>query len=355
MEFDFYSFKSRTDSKRTKVFVDPGTGKVIHQVDHLNSVPNYLRQLHVRLMDGFYGRQLVGLAGIGLVIISITGLLIYGDFMKKQFFGVIRHGKNMRIIFADWHKLVGIAALVFNLMIAFTGAWLGLQPRLRKWTGMEIPNTYVRGEKPLTPEEDERFEFDYYLALEKSQQAIDNFIPVMVTPSSDGSATLEIRGDLKGNIYEPHINKVVLDKGSLDVLFQYDISKQNFWHRLYFIQEGLHFGRFAGIGVKIAYLLLGLTSGFLSISGFVIYLKRKENKKNSRLNAGKTVFLYSMGTVAVLVLLGLATTLIGYNYVTMVITPLVYLFLIAFIGYQIYRRVIKKKRDRDKTKKWEYA
>lgn len=354
--YDYYYSGEKYESERYKVFVDPSTGDYLGRKDQLNSVPNYLRQVHVRLMDGWYGRQLVGLAGIGLLVISITGLLIYGNFMKSQVFGAIRNQKGIRVIMADWHKLIGIAALLFNLMIAITGGWLGLQPKLMTWTDMKVPNHYQRSEKPLEASQDEALNFDLNALMGKLNTEFPDFKPVMIIPSSNGYNTIEMRGDYVGTLYEPHIHKIVLDKTDLQTLFAYDGRKQNFWHKLYFIQEGLHFGRYAGLITKILYFILGLTSGFLSLTGFIIYLKRKEAKTVFKSTVMKTVFVYSVSILVFLILMGWAVTFFGYVWVATVITPSVYIFLIGFIVYHLFRwrkrrrSIINEKIQKNKSK-----
>ncbi|HWK99437.1 MAG TPA: PepSY-associated TM helix domain-containing protein, partial [Parapedobacter sp.] len=128
---------------RYDFFVDGGTDRVLGQRNHQNSLANYLRQMHVRLYEGYWGRQLVGIGGIALAFVAITGLVIYGNFMKRQVWPAIRNRTNIRIVMADWHKLLGISALAFNLVIALTGAWLGLQPWLMKWLDIKTPNSYA--------------------------------------------------------------------------------------------------------------------------------------------------------------------------------------------------------------------
>ncbi|MEO8174483.1 MAG: PepSY-associated TM helix domain-containing protein, partial [Sediminibacterium sp.] len=44
------------------------------------------------------------------------------------------------------------------------------------------------------------------------------------------------------------------------------------------INSQVHFGKYGGLPVKILYSLFGLSSGFLSITGFLLWLKRR--KKN---------------------------------------------------------------------------
>ncbi len=333
---DIYKEQAPYDSERYQVFVNPYSGKILGTKDHLNSLSNYLRQVHVRLMDAWWGRQLVGLAGIGLVMLCVTGLLIYGQFMKNQVFGAIRK-KNLRILMADWHKMVGIAALAFNLMIGATGAWLGLQPVLIKWLDIKAPNTYKRADKILDPKEDVLQSYDYWQALTIAKSEIPGFIPTQVIPSKDGTNTLEIKGDAGRLPFEPHISKVVVDKTSLEILNSYDIREQAFLDKFYYLQEGLHFGRFGGIFLKIAYALLGLTSGILSITGFFIYLIRKKKTADEKAEVKKTIFIYSISTIFFIVLLGAAVIFIGYAYATMVVTPSVYIFLLAFISYHLFK------------------
>src|SRR5690606_5067541 len=91
------------DLVRYDFFIDAGMDRIVGQRNQQNSLANYLRQMHVRLYEGYWGRQLVGLGGIALAVVTITGLLIYGNFMKKQAWPNLRKTLDMRIIMADWH------------------------------------------------------------------------------------------------------------------------------------------------------------------------------------------------------------------------------------------------------------
>ena len=333
---DIFQDAGAKDSQRIQVFINPYTGAILGQKSHTDSLSNYLRQIHVRLMDAWWGRQIVGLAGVGLLILCITGLLIYGQFMKNQVFGAIRQ-KNLRILMADWHKMVGIAALLFNLMIAGTGAWLGLQPILIKAFNIEAPNSFVRTEKISSPETDIDQAYDFWQALEVAKSQIPQFTVTQIIPSKNGSNTIELKGDAGHLPFEPHISKVVLDKKTLEILHVYDIRKQAFSDKFYYMQEGLHFGRFGGIFLKIAYALLAITSGVLSITGFFIYLIRKKKTAEEKDQVKKTIFIYSISTISLIIVLGLITIVIGYAYATMLMTPAVYIFLFFFSTYRLYQ------------------
>lgn len=339
---DIFKEDGATSSQRVQIFIDPFTGEILGQKSHTDSLSNFLRQVHVRLMDSWWGRQIVGLAGIGLCLLCISGLLIYGKFMKNQVFGAIRK-KNLRILMADWHKMVGIAALLFNLMIGATGAWLGLQPVLIKAFDIKAPNTFKRSEKILSPEEDILQPYAYWESLEVAKNQIPDFKITQVIPSKDGTNTLELKGDAGHLPFEPHISKVVLDKSTLQVLDVYDIRDQEFSDKFYYMQEGLHFGRFGSILLKIAYSLLGLTTGILSITGFFIYMLRSKKNEKEKSQVKKTIFIYSVGIILFIVLLGAVTVFVSYATATMIVTPMVYIFLSLFIPLQIMRHIRKKR------------
>ncbi|MBN7817438.1 PepSY-associated TM helix domain-containing protein [Algoriphagus pacificus] len=344
--FDYYK-NDGANNARYHVYVDPYSGEILGTKDHYNGLANYLRQLHVRLLDNLYGRQLVGIAGIGLFIISLTGILIYGKFMKKQSFAEIRKGKGLRILMADWHKLIGITALVFNLMIAGTGAWLGLQPKIIQWFDIKAPNKFKRSEILKSAQEDIQEVFDYDHLVAKASLSIPEFIPTLVIPSSDGSNTVEVAGDIQGLPFEPHISKIIFDKTTGKEIFKYDIRDQTLGDQIYYIQEGLHFGRFGGIWLKIAYAILGLSSGILSITGYVIYLARQKNKYSKPNLALRRVSFYCLVGLMSFVVFGFISVWIGYAVATGIVTPLVYIFLFCYLSYQLYifwhkKRTIKE-------------
>ena len=74
-----------------QIFFNPYTAQVVGTRDAIMTFSYYIRHLHVRLFNGFQGRWWVGLGGVALLISTVTGILIYGHFMKRQFFGAIRN------------------------------------------------------------------------------------------------------------------------------------------------------------------------------------------------------------------------------------------------------------------------
>ncbi|QSE96197.1 PepSY-associated TM helix domain-containing protein [Fulvivirga lutea] len=328
-------FQSESDSKLFpvfwEVFVDPYSGKTLGDRNYYKTFSYYLRNIHVRFYEGYFGRQIVGLAGIALVISSITGLLIYGRFTKRQNFGKIRN-KNIRTQQADYHKYIGITALVFNLMIAITGAWLGLQVYLQKWMHIDRPNTYISSNSVRIKNQSS---IDFDLALIKAKSEFPELIPTIIRPTKNG--TVEVIGDVAGKVYERNSNKLVLSTADYSTLFKYNISEATASHKLFFIQEALHFGDFGGFTLKLIYGLFGLTTGFLSLSGFIIYLERTKKQravKPSFQELGPVLWKYTFGLLAFCLITMIMSLIWGIGVPTLIVSVIFYSLLI-FISMKV--------------------
>jgi uncharacterized iron-regulated membrane protein len=336
--------KDKASNKSYFLFVDPVQDKILGSRDRQNSLANYLRQIHVRLYESFWGRQLVGLAGVAFIILTVTGFLIYGNFMKKQAYPKIRR-KGMRMIMGDWHKILGITALAFNFVIASTGAWLGLQPKLMQWFKIKAPND-IALPKITDPVTDAKTEVQWNEVFRVAKREFPDLIPGYIRASEDGTSTIEVHGSIAGQVYEKNINTLVLSKTSYQPVFKCDLRAMSFRDKFYSVQEALHFGDYGGLWLKIIYTILGLTSAFLSISGFIVYLYRTNKKQQRKMTPLKTTFLYSMVILIILVTIALISMLIGYRQAATVAAIIINGTIIVLILYAIISYIIKKVRPK---------
>lgn len=332
--------KDKASSHSYSLFVDPVEDKILGGRDRQNSLANYLRQMHVRLYEGFWGRQLVGLAGVAFVIVTVTGFLIYGNFMKKQSYPKIRK-KNIRILMADWHKILGISALAFNFVIAITGAWLGLQPKLMKWFNIKAPNDF-EAKIIIDKKLDSKTTVEWSSVFKTIKHEFPDLKPGYMRSSEDGTATIEVHGSIEGQIYERNINSIVLSKLTYKPLYKFDARKGSITDKFYSIQEALHFGDFGGLGLKILYAILGLTSAFLSISGFVVYLYRTDKKKKRMMSPLKITFIWSVAILLILIVIAMISMFVGYREASLISAIIINGILAMFIIYAIVNYIKKR-------------
>lgn len=71
-----------------------------------------------------WGRYLVGLSGMAMLLAIIAGIFIHVKWRKE--FVMLRPKRSWRLLLTDQHKLLGLWSLPFTLILAFTGTILGL-------------------------------------------------------------------------------------------------------------------------------------------------------------------------------------------------------------------------------------
>ena len=87
---------------------------------------HWLRDIHRDLMlpNRTVGRFLVGIAGLVMLVSILTGVLTHRKLLRELF--TLRAGRSRRLQWKDTHNVLGVWALPFHAMIAFSGAYLGL-------------------------------------------------------------------------------------------------------------------------------------------------------------------------------------------------------------------------------------
>jgi len=280
---DTHQFNLKIDGTKYDFFVNPYNGQISGRRTG-ETFANVLRQTHLRL---FYfkwqGRVFVGVMGLALLISSITGLIIYFPFMKKLSFGQIRWNRKLQLILSDWHKLIGITTIIFNIVIGLTGAVLGLENLQRYSDTAKIilhpkPSKADRQDKPKTL--DDRLTIDE--AVLKAQEAIPQFVPEYVRLPRAKKNHWYLKGHVDRYLAAKGTAWIILDTHTGATIAKEDPRQTQLLTKAYNVSEPLHFGYFAGPVVKVLYTLLGLASGLLSISGFIIWiLKWRKYRRQS--------------------------------------------------------------------------
>ncbi|HEY0273522.1 MAG TPA: PepSY-associated TM helix domain-containing protein, partial [Chitinophaga sp.] len=85
------------------------------------TLANVIFSLHTDLFLDLPGELFLCGMGILFVISIITGLVLYGPYMKKLPFGTVRRDRSRRFRWLDLHNLLGIATGAWLLVVGATG------------------------------------------------------------------------------------------------------------------------------------------------------------------------------------------------------------------------------------------
>jgi len=270
------------------VFLDPATGEIRGERrptgGYTASVYQFIRQSHVRLLMGFWGRVFVGVFGVTLSLSCITGIWIYRGWIKKLFQLKLQGGWRSRKPWAELHKFIGVWSLIFNLLIGLTGAVLGLENLTNKlsqtwFAPAKSVSKKTPEPKPTTLPTPEGEPLGVSALLAHAHRAFPDLKVRTISFPANAANPVVLRGGVPNILVaDSHVrsaNSIALNSITGETERIVDGRKTNFWRRVYWSFDPLHFGYFGGMLTKIIWFILGLTPGTLAITGAVMWWRRR--------------------------------------------------------------------------------
>ena len=236
-----------------------------------------------------YGRYLAGLVAFFFLFAIITGILVHWNKIVSNFY-TFRPWAKLKTVWTDAHTALGVIGFPFQFVYAVTGAFFLLKGILI----LPIVMGLYEGDQNKLYKDLEYTHPEYAFHYERSETlpAIDPFIIEMKTEWPNFRVT------------EAHIfnygdtNMHVSISGYLG----YNTKLNGLGHRIYKVADGsiveekvpmtnnsyldgvknmmfrLHFGDYAGYGLRIISFILGLVSCFVILSGILIWLVARDKK-----------------------------------------------------------------------------
>lgn len=256
-----------------------GQGSLVEQA---TAFSEFVLNLHIALhLPRAWGEFVVGLAGVALLSSLVSGILAHPRIFKDAFH--LRLGGSRRLQEADLHNRLGIWALPFHVVIALTGALLGLSTLIVGVLAMLL----YRGDTAQV----------YGLFIDAPPTADAGAAPLPAL----GAILAEARRRAPGG--EPH--QLIIERGGrrdaritvtserARLLVPQDTTTFDAAGRVVTDRHPrdlaagmrilggigqLHFGWFGGLPVRLAYGLLGIALCVVTSSGVTIWLARRRDK-----------------------------------------------------------------------------
>jgi uncharacterized iron-regulated membrane protein len=128
------------------VYLDPPTARVLDVVDFRSSLIGFLHRFHENLtIPEYSGRAIVGWAGVGMLILSLTGIWLWwprsGAFLPGLRWGRAAHTTT------NLHHVIGFWISIPLAVVSFTGIYLGFPQTARDVMSSIAPMT-PQGQRP---------------------------------------------------------------------------------------------------------------------------------------------------------------------------------------------------------------
>jgi uncharacterized iron-regulated membrane protein len=296
---------------QTDAFVDPGTGQINAVARELPDpilllinihdcaltcagLPGYQAWLSTPL-PGLFGHNvtlggyLLGLLGTLLIFLAVSGAIVWWPGLHAWATGfVVRRGRGGYVRDLDLHRVVGIVAVPFLLMWGVTGAAFYFRWPAQVYSAL-LPGQIVQ-EPPSPPPGTGPM-----LNLEQAQDAALRAHPgarmtgfILNDPDTPGgSYGFRMYQGSDPYRYWNYAGSIYVQVDSHGGGLR-DYAPENpgtplaqrLWQDGFYY--GLHFGSSVGSGIRLIWLLFGLTPVVLAVTGLTVWLTKSRSKRNRR-------------------------------------------------------------------------
>lgn len=268
---DPYIFQVQSERKRTeKIVADASTGRVLGTIE--SGWVDWMVDLHRNLLSGTTGRTIVGWAGVVLLALSSTGLLMWlrGARNWRSWITVRRGGSTIRFNY-ELHRASGLWAYAFLAVLAFTGIERSFPTTFRdatKW----VTGQPVTVPAPKKIQSELKLSLDEYMRL--AHVAMPDGVPTEMRLPESGKGPVDMRFYRAGDL-SPSGNHVYLEPATGAVLLIDRVVDRPIGARFLASMSPIHYGQFGGIGIKIAWALLALSPLLLFVTGLLAWWRPK--------------------------------------------------------------------------------
>lgn len=252
--------------------VDARSAKVLAGPRPDEGFMHVLLKLHTDLFAGLPGTLLLGFMGLLLLLAIVSGVVLYGPFMRKLRFGSVRR-HALRTRWLDLHNLLGIATLVWVAVAGVTGVVNTLAvPLVELWRIDQLADMVGSDTGPPLPGPRASLQ----ASVEAAQALRPGMTPSLISlPGTEYTSSrhygIFLRGatPLTARLLAP----VLVDAQTGVPAGTRDLP----WYvQALLLSQPLHFGDYGGLPLKVLWALLDLAAIVVLASGLVLWLRRRE-------------------------------------------------------------------------------
>ncbi|WP_340677862.1 PepSY-associated TM helix domain-containing protein [Paraglaciecola sp.] len=254
-----------------KIYLNPYTNEILSAPVKTDSdLTDWMVELHYSFLLHGSGIFIVFIFGVVLVILGITGLIIYRKFYTRLF--TLRYKAVKLVLFSDIHKMFGTFASPILLVIGITGVYWNAKEFLHEVSHTAEEETWVLTKRLYSND------ISLDKILSDSQSGLIGFTPTYLLFPFDATSHFTVFGHVttRNPLYSEYNSWLSFDKHNGQLLSVDDIRQGSLLRKFDDSIRRLHFGSFAGIVPKILWCIAGLTPLALVITGGYMWWNRKK-------------------------------------------------------------------------------
>lgn len=232
--------------------------------------------LHTDLFVDLPGELFLAVMALLFVAAIVSGVVLYGPFMKKLDFGTVRRGHARRLKWLDLHNLLGIVTAGWVFVVGLTGVMNELStPLFGIWQMTDMKQLLASYEGQGVPPQNALPSVQ--AAMDSAQKAVPAMrITSIVYPGNPFGSPYHYLfwAQGKSNLTSRLMNPILVNARTSELS---GIVKMPWYLRALEVSRPLHFGDYGGLPLKIIWALLdGITIIVLG-SGLYLWIARRKN------------------------------------------------------------------------------
>lgn len=245
-----------------------------------------LLALHQDLFVGAPGELLMGAMAMLLLLSLISGIVIYGPFMRRLEFGTVRWTTAKKLPWFDLHNLLGVVALCWMLVVAGSGVLNAVStPLFALWKADSMSRTLApyRGDPAVT----QPISVDVVAAA--AQKALPGRrVTGIVYPHPDYSSPWHFLVYMVGTT---PVTSRIFTPVLVDAKTGIVTSSQQFpWYiHAMEVSRPLHFGDYGGLPLKVLWAVLDIVMIGVLTSGLILWWRKSRMSGQSQISELATV------------------------------------------------------------------
>jgi uncharacterized iron-regulated membrane protein len=266
--------------ERVKVYIDPYTNQILGSRTNDNSIKEFVYVLHAEMFAGEIGKTVIGISAILLLLLIITGVIVWWPGRKHLRRGLtIQRKASWKRINHDIHNVFGIFAMPLLLLSAITGVYLIFHAPFERVVA------WLTGSSPrLAPPRVASHKGEGFLPLDRIVKNADAALPEgkttwVILPSSPTAAII-VRKKLPAEMHPVGRSFVHLDPCTGEVLLVENALQAPPGTRMINTLYPLHTGVAGGFFTRVLQFICGLVPAVLYVSGFIKWWNRIVVKKH---------------------------------------------------------------------------
>jgi uncharacterized iron-regulated membrane protein len=264
-----------------KVAADPATGAVLGTLPRNSSWVGVIQRLHVNLLLGLVGRKLNGVAAAFLLLLNLTGLVIWWPGIKLWTRALkVDFRRRWRRVNWDLHNAVGFWTLAIVTLWAVSGVYFAWPSQTFSLVNRLSPIVTARPPAVFVPAGDAEAWPDLHAMISAAYSADPGTSLKGIAFPFNRRAPLLIFMNRGNNVGYEYADTLYFDPydGRLLKIWRYGVN-QSLGDWFIWLQIPLHFGTYWGLWVKILWAALGLAIPLLTVTGALMYWNRALRRK----------------------------------------------------------------------------